>query len=743
MKKKTTSSGKQWRFAGEAAVEEALSPAEERIFTEIISVYRDFPVIDERYPVGLSAAETRAREAAARAAIPFFLRRFEKSYQREEILSALATAVSLPIRFSEWFLNSDSALTGAAFWLLDYIEQQDLYDELYQLLPDLNAAALEEMERRIPPASDLSHSRQTLLRTAYVLTEREKSGMKKLCRKLLGMIDKKEAARLKSVFRDALMDYFGRFLEVRTRIKPSSDSPESPSPLSVGHSDSRLNIAESSRLPRPASLPDDPYKPGPLSVNLPDSSRVSKTLPAGLSDGFRASRNASLEIIPPPSRPVPPPDARESAEPPERGPSFLSDIQTLFRASPDLSDMPWGKKLLRGHPDLIFLMKTPAMIGLSEDRLREEFYYRRMTSLLSGFTVRDPYEICAACLLLERDNDILFHLSALTAAVRVCAERNLPWSPDPEESSALCAETRTPDYTPRYLFRHPEDINKNAGENPVENTIGEEIEKDRMVSEAQLFYLAAGFLPPRDRIPSKRLAEWFEKQGLEPERANALAYAAHMVSRLKESRERGETAPPRADASGQAETDGPEAGEESNVPADTRENAELSKQLKAARESQHDAEQKVRQLQERLEREEARSARDRMELNGLRETIFRMKSGEIPERRPADENIEFPWQGKRKILVFGGHDAWSKSIRPLLPGVRFFDRESLPDLNAVKGADVVWIQANALSHKFYYRVIDAARRENIPVQYFGFASARKCAEQLVSYELSGGAPEEI
>ena len=100
MKKKTTSSGKQWRFAGEAAVEEALSPAEERIFTEIISVYRDFPVIDERYPVGLSAAETRAREAAARAAIPFFLRRFEKSYQREAMLQPTAKLQSIQNRRS-------------------------------------------------------------------------------------------------------------------------------------------------------------------------------------------------------------------------------------------------------------------------------------------------------------------------------------------------------------------------------------------------------------------------------------------------------------------------------------------------------------------------------------------------------------------------------------------------------------------------------------------------------------------
>ena len=72
----------------------------------------------------------------------------------------------------------------------------------------------------------------------------------------------------------------------------------------------------------------------------------------------------------------------------------------------------------------------------------------------------------------------------------------------------------------------------------------------------------------------------------------------------------------------------------------------------------------------------------------------------------------------------------------MLPDVRFFDREMLPDINVVKSADVVWIQTNAISHKFYYRIIDTARKENIPVRYFGSASARKCAEQLVTNELA-------
>lgn len=75
-------------------------------------------------------------------------------------------------------------------------------------------------------------------------------------------------------------------------------------------------------------------------------------------------------------------------------------------------------------------------------------------------------------------------------------------------------------------------------------------------------------------------------------------------------------------------------------------------------------------------------------------------------------------------------------VKPLLPGAKFYDREDLPDLNIARGADVAWLQVNAMSHKYYYRIIDVARRHDIPVRYFGSASAKKCAVQLALDELA-------
>ena len=174
--------------------------------------------------------------------------------------------------------------------------------------------------------------------------------------------------------------------------------------------------------------------------------------------------------------------------------------------------------------------------------------------------------------------------------------------------------------------------------------------------------------------------------------------------------------------------------------AETEDNAakaaELSRQLKESRKALHEAEQGMRRLQEQLQALESDALRDRAELSQLRETLFILRSKEGQPEEISESEIEFPWQTKRRIVAFGGHDTWRKAIRPMLPGVRFFDRELLPDVNAIRGADVVWIQSNAISHKFYYRVIDTVRKENIPVRYFGSASARKCAEQLVLDEMA-------
>lgn len=118
------------------------------------------------------------------------------------------------------------------------------------------------------------------------------------------------------------------------------------------------------------------------------------------------------------------------------------------------------------------------------------------------------------------------------------------------------------------------------------------------------------------------------------------------------------------------------------------------------------------------------------ELAGLREIVFNQQNGEY-ENDISDATIAFPCEIKHRIVVFGGHDSWLREIRQKLPDVRFLGRESLPNADLIRNADVVWIQANSLAHKHYYKIIDIVRKYNKPVRYFAYASATKCAEQIV------------
>lgn len=41
----------------------------------------------------------------------------------------------------------------------------------------------------------------------------------------------------------------------------------------------------------------------------------------------------------------------------------------------------------------------------------------------------------------------------------------------------------------------------------------------------------------------------------------------------------------------------------------------------------------------------------------------------------------------------------------------------------------------AISHSAYYKIMDTVRTHNIPVHYFSYASAEKCAEQLALFDV--------
>ncbi len=145
----------------------------------------------------------------------------------------------------------------------------------------------------------------------------------------------------------------------------------------------------------------------------------------------------------------------------------------------------------------------------------------------------------------------------------------------------------------------------------------------------------------------------------------------------------------------------------------------------------------MKQLEEsRVENEQLRQRNMEMleELNALRAIVFNRMTGENSES-DEKQDILFPYTVRQRVVIFGGHDTWSKAIRPLLLNARFIDRNTQPNRDMIKKADVVWIQVNALGHKHYTNIMDTARANGVAIRYFSYSSAEKCARQVAQEDM--------
>ena len=117
------------------------------------------------------------------------------------------------------------------------------------------------------------------------------------------------------------------------------------------------------------------------------------------------------------------------------------------------------------------------------------------------------------------------------------------------------------------------------------------------------------------------------------------------------------------------------------------------------------------------------------ELADLRELVFMQQSDE-PIEPDAKEEIKFPVETTGRIISFGGHPSWINEMKKLLPNVIFYSPDVVPNKDAIKNADQVWVQTQFISHAAFYRVVSSINSET-QIRYFVSKSARSCAEQLV------------
>ena len=158
----------------------------------------------------------------------------------------------------------------------------------------------------------------------------------------------------------------------------------------------------------------------------------------------------------------------------------------------------------------------------------------------------------------------------------------------------------------------------------------------------------------------------------------------------------------------------------------------LKKEYEQLKQIAYQSEREVKELQKKNDALYQKGQTANRELAELRELVFLRENEMEPELIQGEEPVQFPYTVKRSTVIFGGHETWAKAIRPMLAGdVRFVDRGMRPDADLIRHAEVVWLQPNSLRHSDYYKIIRVVRSHEIPFHYFQFASAEKCAVQLI------------
>lgn len=358
-----------------------------------------------------------------------------------------------------------------------------------------------------------------------------------------------------------------------------------------------------------------------------------------------------------------------------------------------------------------------------KDNLPQDTYEQ-----LLHFSVEDPYETCFAVLyLLDAGSDVPWiYYGALAVTYTALDQLPFAYSPlDDETDEPRISE----DLLTLYDYRYP-CHGKFEGETDSD---GESIDRSIGLNLAHLLYGYTGTVWPRytDHAP---LPDELRSALLQASQDGCDVFSL-LLSPLHAGKYEKLTF-------SEAELMGMDPPEETAEPDETADQLErLSAQcrqqrreIEMLRAACRQAEQQFKTLHAEKAQQEAVSERFRLELAELRESVYRSQSGQTPEEAPAEAAVSFPLHTSRKIVSFGGHPAWLNSIRALLPDVRFIEPDHLPDEQLIRNADAVWLQCNCMSHSDFFKIVRTATSANIPLHYFGTASAEQCARQLAGAE---------
>lgn len=385
-----------------------------------------------------------------------------------------------------------------------------------------------------------------------------------------------------------------------------------------------------------------------------------------------------------------------------------------------------------------FMFDSVSNVSAAPEQL-EARYGSEIAGILNGFSIDDPYELCFAVLYLLDSDSSLPWLYFPTSNLMAHAAARLPWghgSFDFESDPLWAPPSEEDEEEDRALRAAPEGIQPPQAPDwyrtdYLDTTL--DLEDQKRTNLAQLVYRLTGGLLPRDMERYSGVPGELACCGVT---GSESLLVSGCIALLSEAQHRDPNSMDEDEEDLSEEEIEEEGNDEDQEPAQTCETVErLRESLAALKQENSKLRHAVHGAMREAESEKQKYADliektqfEHKELAELREIFFYQKN-EI-EEAPVG-GIEYPYTVRRRTVVFGGHDSWARAIKPMLKGdIRFIDRNMLPNADLIRNADNVWLQTNSLSHKFYNKIMDVVRTYNIPLHYFKFASAEKCAEQI-------------
>ena len=344
---------------------------------------------------------------------------------------------------------------------------------------------------------------------------------------------------------------------------------------------------------------------------------------------------------------------------------------------------------------------------------RESHFGADCVEKMKDFRIEDPYMMAFALICLaDRGDDLIWMYYFGTMMARFTASA-LPWKYEYDE---LFVEDLLERHRDEQAVPLPDLYEKKYHDRDPENY-------DDLKNLSQLMFEMTGVILPRDFSQFDCLESYWNENEV-PASEQMMMRICMGLSHAFTHRYPGTYADPEETAENESDA----ADLKMKISELQKQIASLSKENKLLKESAWKVQKQNEKLTEKLEAEHRSVKADRDELAKLREAIFLSRNQE--EEIPSKE-IELPYEMEDRIVICGGHDSFIKQFSQLITGnVRYLSNVRINE-ELIRGASSVWLQTNAMSHSDYYKIMDLCRRNSIPVNYFTFASARKCAEQIV------------